>query len=78
MPSVLRVGPYRFFFFMSDRPEPPHIHVRRDEKNAKYWLEPVELAKRAGFRTAELNKIERIIREHQQQLLEAWHETFGE
>jgi hypothetical protein len=34
MPTVLRVGPYRFFFFSGDRDEPPHIHVERDENHA--------------------------------------------
>lgn len=43
MPTVLRVGPYRFFFYASDRHEPPHVHVERDEKVAKFWLRPVRL-----------------------------------
>jgi hypothetical protein len=30
MPIVLRIGPYRFFFYAGDRPEPPHIHVERE------------------------------------------------
>ena len=40
MPTVLRSGPYRFFFYASDHDEPVHIHVERDEKVAKYWLDP--------------------------------------
>lgn len=32
MPTVLRVGPYRFFFYAGDRNEPQHIHVERDDK----------------------------------------------
>ena len=27
MPTILRVGPYRFFFYASDRAEPMHVHV---------------------------------------------------
>jgi hypothetical protein len=76
MPTVLRVGPYRFFFYVGDRNEPPHIHVRREKKEAKYWLSPVKLAKRVGFRSPELRTIERIIRENQEALLEAWNEEF--
>src|SRR5438270_11724045 len=30
LPSVLRSGPYRFFFYSADQDEPPHIHVERD------------------------------------------------
>ena len=36
MPSVLRIGPYRFYFYPSDAPEPPHIHVKRDNAEAKF------------------------------------------
>lgn len=49
MPTVLRVGPYRFFFFSGDRDEPPHIHVERDENHAKFWLDPVRLEESSGF-----------------------------
>ena len=43
MPTVLRVGPSRFFFFAADRDEPHHVHVEREDKIAKYWLDPVRL-----------------------------------
>lgn len=49
MPTVLLLGPYRFFFFSLENDEPPHIHVERDDAVAKYWLDPVELASIAGF-----------------------------
>lgn len=42
-PTVLRSGPYRFFFYASDGGEPRHIHVERNEKVAKFWLDPVRL-----------------------------------
>ncbi|WP_439481025.1 DUF4160 domain-containing protein [Cyclobacterium plantarum] len=42
MPTVLRIGPYRFFFFSNEGNEPPHIHVESGEGHAKFWLEPVE------------------------------------
>jgi len=38
MPSVLRSGPYRFFFYSGDGDEPPHVHVERDDNTAKFWL----------------------------------------
>lgn len=28
MPTVLRIGRFRFFFFSNEREEPPHIHVK--------------------------------------------------
>jgi hypothetical protein len=76
MPTVLRVGPYRFFFYVGDRDEPAHVHVRRDKKEAKYWLAPVQRAKHVGFKANELREVKRIVEEHEQRLLEAWHEEF--
>jgi len=54
MPTVLRLGPYRYFFYSSDSEEPPHIHVERDGSVAKFWLDPVRLVASGGFNRAEL------------------------
>jgi len=64
MPTVLRVGPYRFFFVSLDRGELPHIHVRRENMVAKFWLDPVALERAGGFNRAELNTISRLVQEH--------------
>jgi hypothetical protein len=75
-PTVLQSGPYRFFFFASDRLEPPHIHVKRDKKLAKFWLAPVREAYNYGFSPRELNRIIAIARDNEPALLKAWHEYF--
>jgi hypothetical protein len=77
MPTVLKVGPYRFFFVSLDRGEPPHIHVRRENKVAKFWLDPVALQRTGGYSRLELNTIAAMIEEHRETLLESWHEFFG-
>ena len=77
MPSVLRVGRFRFYFFSNERQEPPHIHVKAAEDQAKFWLDPLALAANYGFAARELNQIEQIIVEHQTELLEAWHDYFS-
>jgi hypothetical protein len=77
MPTVLQDGPYSFVFFSSDGGEPPHIHVKRDQLIAKFWLDPVKLAKNRRFLKHELRRVGRLVREHQEQLLEAWHDHFG-
>lgn len=76
MPTVLRVGPYSFVFFSSDRGEPVHIHVKRDRNVAKFWLEPIELAKNLGFANYEVTRIEGLVTEHRKLLIEGWHEYF--
>lgn len=77
MPTVLRVGPYRFFFYSGDGAEPPHVHVEAGDNEAKFWLIPVHIARNNGFSARETRKIARIIERHQQEIVEAWHEHFG-
>jgi hypothetical protein len=76
MPTVLRLRSYRFFFVSLDRGEPPHIHVRRDNMVAKFWLTPLVLERAGGFSRVELNTIAKLVETHQQQFLESWHEFF--
>ncbi len=76
MPTILRQGPYRFQFFALDYEEPPHIHVRRDNFVAKFWLRPVQLQSDGGFRGVEIRRIQRIVEQHQAAFLEAWNGYF--
>jgi hypothetical protein len=77
VPSVLRSGSYRFYFYSHEPNEPAHIHVDRDDLSAKFWLQPVELARNLGFRPHELNRLERLVQEHRADFLEAWDEHIG-
>ena len=77
MPTVLRDGPYRFFFYSGDRGEPPHIHVERDDCEAKFWLDPVRLERSRGFSGKEINQIRAIIDGSRQDLLDRWNEYFN-
>ena len=78
MPTALRVGRFRFFFFSNESQEPPHIHIKAAENEAKFWLDPIGLAFNYGFRGRELNEIGRLVRQHQPQFMETWNEYFGE
>jgi len=78
MPTVLRSGPYRLYFYSHDGGEPPHIHIDRERFSAKFWLEPVELARNLGFGAVELRRIERLVVEHEDSLLDSWHDYFGQ
>lgn len=78
MPTVLRNGPYRVFFYSGDGGEPPHVHVARDERVAKFWLSPVRLQKSGGLRRFELLRVQRMIGENEPILLEAWNDFFGD
>lgn len=74
MPTVLRVGPHRFFFYSNESSEPPHVHVEAGDHLAKFWLDPVRLSHAGGFSAKEINAITDIIEQHQQTLLEAWND----
>ncbi|MGH2497629.1 MAG: DUF4160 domain-containing protein [Ktedonobacteraceae bacterium] len=76
MPTVLRVGGYRFFFYSNEGSEPPHIHVQKAEKYAKFWLQPIQIADSTGYTSKELRQIQEIVQEHMRFILEAWYEHF--
>ena len=76
MPTVKRVGPYRFYFFSHEPNEPAHIHVDRDEFTAKFWIKPVRLARLHGFSAREVRVIHDLVIEHQQEFLDAWNGYF--
>ena len=77
MPTVLRIGPYRFFFYSNEDNEPPHIHIRGSGSEAKFWLDPINLAYNYGYRGHELRRLEGLVLENRELLLEAWNEYAG-
>ena len=77
MPTVLRLKGFRLFFFSNEVDEPAHIHVESDDKYAKFWLEPVQLAKSVGYSARELGEIRNIIMENIGALRRKWDEYFG-
>lgn len=78
MPRIKGIpGPYRLFFTSFDGNAPPHVQVERDTSTAKFWLEPIELARSHGFSARELNGIRRLIKTQRAVILEAWHEHCG-
>ncbi len=77
MPTVTRIGPYRFFFFSNEGLEPVHIHVQRERSLAKFWLRPVALASSSGFPAHELRRIQQLVDDNSDRFQEAWHEFFA-
>ncbi len=77
MPTILRIGSYRFYFYSHEPNEPPHIHIDKNKLSAKFWLRKVSLAVNLGFTKKELNEIHELVTEHQKQLLNGWNEHFG-
>ena len=72
MPVVLRGKGYKFWFYEADFDEPPHLHVGEEDREAKFWLNPVELARAGRLKPMELRETERLINDHYDFLLRAW------
>lgn len=77
MPTILRWHGYRFYFFSHEGAEPPHIHVDKGGRSAKFWLNRVTLARNHGYSQRELNRLRGKIENEQTELLSAWHEHFS-
>jgi len=77
MPTVAVIKGYRLFFYSNDH-EPLHIHIEKDNKTAKYNLQPVELLKSKGFNASELKTIGIIVENNIEQLKHKWYEYFND
>lgn len=79
MPTILRDGPYRLFFYSNEGEEPPHLHAERDRGRvtAKFWIAPVRLAHAGRFGAHELSVLAQIVRRSELDIERAWHEHFG-
>ena len=64
--------------FSTQETEPPHVHVERDDNEAKLWLEPVRLQRSSGFGRTEINRIIRIVEENRERLAASWDNYFNE
>ena len=74
MPTVLRIGPYRFHFYSDEGNEPAHIHVEFGDGECKFWLDPVTLARSINVAPVEVRKIERLVFENRIFLAEKYDE----
>jgi len=77
VPTLARIGPYRFFFFGNEGLEPMHVHVQRDRSLAKFWLRPVALASSIGFPAHGLRRVQQLVEENREQFEEAWRAFFS-
>ncbi len=76
MPTVMRIGKLRFFFYSNDH-LPVHIHVEKRSSTAKFNLQPIELIKSKGFNARELSEIRKLIEKNKSFLENSWYEYHG-
>lgn len=79
MPTIKRIGPYRFFFYSHENVEthePPHIHVRSGDGEASFGLATVEPREAWGYTPTELNRIRDLVLAHRAEFLRRWYGFF--
>lgn len=74
MPTVLRIGSFRFHFYSDERNEPPHIHVETPDGECKFWLDPIRLARNKNVSSQVIRDIEKLVFEYQKFLKERYCE----
>ncbi|MDH4413579.1 MAG: DUF4160 domain-containing protein [Rhizobium sp.] len=77
MPTIFEWKGWKFLFFSLDRGEPPHVHVRKDRKELKLWLDPVRVAYNRRLADHEVNAIMDVVNEHRKEFIDAWNRYFG-
>jgi hypothetical protein len=75
MPKVLLLNGFSFLFYSNEGSEPPHIHIKKGDAEAKFWLEPtIEMEFSEDFSASELRFIRETIEENREEFLRKWHE----
>ena len=80
MPKVFEMEGFRGFFFSNegDPREPIHIHIKKGEGEAKFWVTPtVCLVEARGLKVSELARAQEIVVEHRQDILDTWNHYFN-
>ena len=80
MPTVFRYRGFRFFFYANEGSprEPAHIHVEKQDMEAKFWLRPeVGLAYNDGYDARVLRELTGIVQKNRDRMERAWNDFFG-
>ena len=74
MPTILTEDGFRLYFYANEGMEPKHVHVQHGGEAAKFWIEPVVLAKNKGMNASELKRAAKIVSKHESLIAEKWDE----
>jgi Domain of unknown function (DUF4160) len=80
MPTVFRERGFRFFFYSNEGSprEQVHVHVEKDDLEAKFWLEPeVKVAYNDGYDARILRQLLDIVEANRDLIERVWNEFFG-
>ena len=77
MPTLLIWHGYRFRFYASDGPEPPHVHIVKDGSTAKVWLRDLSVSYNRGYNERELRELLAVVAENRDDWIGTWNAFFG-
>ena len=77
MPVIFEKEGFKFAFYSNDH-RPIHVHVRKGGGEAIFNVEDtIELRESFGLKVRELSRAQELAEEHQQIIIEKWHEHLG-
>ena len=77
MPTVLFIFGLRFYFY-SEEHLPIHVHVKNGDGKAKINVATLEVMENNGLKPADLKKATGIVKQYQDDIIQAWKEYFDE
>jgi hypothetical protein len=80
MPIVFRYRGFKFFFYSNEGTprEPIHIHIERDDVEAKICLIPeIKVAYNDGYDARTIRELLEVVEENKNQIVRSWNEHFG-
>jgi hypothetical protein len=76
VPTIMTIGGYRFFFYSREETR-MHVHIEFQGREAKIWLDTLEVAENHGFYQFQLNEIQKLTRKNEKTIKKAWISHFG-
>jgi len=76
MPTIFIKEGFRFFFYSNDH-LPKHVHIEKENKTAKFNLDPVQLIKSSKFTASELRQMRNLVEDNIEILINKWDEYFS-
>jgi hypothetical protein len=70
VPTLLRIGAFRFYFYSHEPNEPPHVHIDRGDATIKIWLDSLDVARNRGFGAHEIKGVVEMVRANRESFLE--------
>ncbi|MGI8965699.1 MAG: DUF4160 domain-containing protein [Limisphaerales bacterium] len=74
MPTVFIQNGYRVSFYSYDLAERMHVHIFKDRKECKLWLDDLTVEFNHGFKSQDVAEIRRMIAERRAEIVERWLE----